>query len=105
MIEENDMRASLWPISTAIESRAPAITAAVTGSTRVLTLLIGSRSSPQDQVARPFRKKPPARRHERGRIGVKDNRGPGQGLVHRQQRAVVEAGGQRLERAVDAEGA
>ncbi len=29
------MRASLWPISTAIESSAPAMTAAVTGSTLV----------------------------------------------------------------------
>ena len=36
MIDEYDMRASLWPISTAIDSSAPAITEAVIGSTRVV---------------------------------------------------------------------
>jgi hypothetical protein len=39
------MRASLWPISTAIDSSAPAITAAVIGSTRIpvwVAALIGS---------------------------------------------------------------
>ncbi len=35
MIDEYDMRASLWPISIAIDSSAPAITAAVIASTRV----------------------------------------------------------------------
>ena len=38
MIDEYDMRASLWPISIAIDSSAPAITAAVIGSTRVIGL-------------------------------------------------------------------
>ncbi len=35
MIDEYDIRASLCPISTAIDSSAPAITEAVIGSTRV----------------------------------------------------------------------
>ena len=42
MIDEYDMRASLWPISIAIESSAPPITAVVTGSMRVRAMLISS---------------------------------------------------------------
>src|SRR5690349_18585061 len=105
MIEENDIRASLWPISTAIESRAPAMTAAVTGSTRVFTLLIGSLSSPKDQVARLLGLEAPARRHERGGVGVKDDRGAGQRLAGRQRLTVVEAGEKRFEFPVHAKDA
>jgi hypothetical protein len=45
MIEEYAIRASLWPISTAMESSAPAITAAVIGSTRVCVVLMWSHPS------------------------------------------------------------
>ena len=73
------MRASLWPISTAIESSAPAITAAVIGSTRVRTALTGAPPFVRIRFPERVRPRPPGGRDDGGRVAVEDDRGAGIG--------------------------
>src|SRR3954447_20199108 len=97
------MRASLWPISTAMESSAPLTTAAVIGSTLVSAVLAIRTSLREQQVPGAVGARRPSGRDDGCRVEVEDDGGAGEALVERQRGAVVEAGRQRLQRAVDPE--
>src|SRR4051812_46681158 len=96
------MRASLWPISTAIESSAPCTTAAVIGSTLVRAAVTSVASLRQEQVPGAVGPRPPARRDDRRRVGMEDHGRAVERLVEREERAVVEARRQRSDLPVDA---
>src|SRR5437016_5693773 len=118
------MRASLCPISTAIESSAPAMTHAVTGSILVCVLLTptsspvrprphwpspvpgtgrgsrghGSRGhAREEQIARVVGARRPAGRDEDRRVALEDDRGPGYVRVEREAGPLVEARRVRIE--------
>src|SRR5579862_7689137 len=91
MIDENDMRYSTCPISSAIVCIAPLITCKVTGSTRpfsMVSLLLRRQTVDMDVAVRDD---PCAitRRHERRRIALHDDRGTVERIAGEKKAAVV----------------